>query len=87
VSQFREYRVSKGFSLRGLARAAGISKTTLLAIESGASWPRMATRQKLAAALGVTHSEVIDVLPEARRSRQYAQQAAEAATAHGKGAP
>ena len=70
MSKFREYREGKGFSLRGLARAAGISKTTLLAIESGASWPRMATREKLAAAMGVTHSEVIRELSAARRARQ-----------------
>jgi DNA-binding XRE family transcriptional regulator len=50
----RKIRKEKGLSLVAVARQAGLSKLTVIRIESGRSHPLPRTVQKLAAALGIS---------------------------------
>lgn len=50
----RSHREARGLSLGALARAAGLSKTSLSTIEAGLSNPSLETLWRLAAALGVS---------------------------------
>ncbi|MCH9037424.1 MAG: helix-turn-helix transcriptional regulator [Chloroflexi bacterium] len=49
----RKVRKEKGFGLAKLAQVSGVSKTTILKIESGKTSPKEITLEKLAKALGV----------------------------------
>jgi transcriptional regulator with XRE-family HTH domain len=60
-AQVRALRQSKQYSLRGLARRAGVSHETLRGIERGSSSPTIATVEKIAAGL---RTEVRALLPE-----------------------
>jgi transcriptional regulator with XRE-family HTH domain len=57
----RALRESKRYSLRGLARRAGVSHETLRGIERGSSSPTIATIEKIAVSLD---TEVRALLPE-----------------------
>lgn len=57
VDRLIEERYAEGWSLRQLAKNAGVSLSTLLDMEQGNAWPRVATVEKVAAALGF-HLEV-----------------------------
>lgn len=48
-----ETRLERTLGIRELARASGVSESTIYLIEHGGSQPRMTTIRKLAAALGV----------------------------------
>jgi transcriptional regulator with XRE-family HTH domain len=55
----RTLRTRRGLTQRQLARTAGISPTTLLALERGRRGAYMATVQKLSVALGLSPSELV----------------------------
>ena len=57
-SVVKELRLARGISLVGLAKTAGISKGTILNMESGRTTPRVVTLRRVAAALGVDVSRV-----------------------------
>lgn len=54
----RRLRRRKGWSIRDLAREAGVSADTVLDLENGRREARPSTMRKLAAALGVAIAEV-----------------------------
>ena len=54
----RELRKKRFLSQRDLATAAGISRTTLAALEDGKNPPRPSTARAVAAALGVDPADV-----------------------------
>ena len=53
-------RLEAGLSLRGLARAAGVSHDTVMDIERGVRAPHPATVKKLAEAIGVAVGDLVD---------------------------
>lgn len=56
----RDVRVDRLYSIRGLARAAGISPASVLDAEAGKRLPRLDTIRKLAATLEVDPSAVVE---------------------------
>jgi DNA-binding XRE family transcriptional regulator len=59
TSRLRELRRIAGLSQDELARKAGVSRSTIQAVEEGAL-PRLRTARKLAAALGVPVSAIVE---------------------------
>lgn len=57
--RLRQLREEKGFSLAALSRLAGISKPSIWAWETGKTVPRSRSLHALAAALGVSISEIL----------------------------
>ena len=56
--RLRELRVRKLYSIRGLAKAAGVSDRTVWVTEAGQSRPSLATIRKLSQVLEVDPMEV-----------------------------
>jgi transcriptional regulator with XRE-family HTH domain len=52
-TKLKELRDARGFSVRGLAREAGVSTETVYSLEHGRRQPSVTTLGKLASALGV----------------------------------
>ena len=52
-TKLRKLRTDRGYSIRGLARAAGVSPDTVYSVEHGRRQPSIRTLGKLARALGV----------------------------------
>jgi DNA-binding XRE family transcriptional regulator len=65
-----EVRRRKGLSAGSLADLSGVSRTTICALENGASEASPSTLQKLAAALRMTCEEVFDAIAESKRRSQ-----------------
>lgn len=53
VKPLRAWRIEKGYGLKELAKKAGVSHATILAIEKGQSHGQAGTYRKLAEALGL----------------------------------
>jgi len=51
--RLREWRSRRGYSLRGLAKQAGVSYVTIVRIEAGRISPTVAMLEKLADALDI----------------------------------
>jgi AcrR family transcriptional regulator/DNA-binding XRE family transcriptional regulator len=66
-AQVRAARIAKGLSLRGLARSLELSPATLSQIENGRTGLSVGRLSRIAAALGLTVSQILDtvVAPEA----------------------
>jgi transcriptional regulator with XRE-family HTH domain len=58
VASLRELRIRNVYSVRGLAKAAGVAFSTVHLVESGKATPHAATMRKIAAALGVEPMEI-----------------------------
>ncbi len=60
AQRLKELREERGFSIRGLARRAGLNPTTVYTIESGRNAnPELRTLEALATALGVAVTEFL----------------------------
>ena len=59
-SQLKQLRDERFLSHRELARLAGVSPTTVLSIEKNETEPQRRTIRKLASALGVEPSKLIE---------------------------
>jgi hypothetical protein len=59
----RELRVRAGFSIPALSRLSGVSVSTILRVEQGATVPRPRVVRALSAALGVAPWQVTEFLP------------------------
>jgi transcriptional regulator with XRE-family HTH domain len=59
-SQLKQLRDERFLSHRELARLAGVSPTTVLSIERNESEPQRRTIRKLASALGVEPSKLVE---------------------------
>jgi transcriptional regulator with XRE-family HTH domain len=59
-SQLKQLRDERFLSHRELARLAGVSPTTVLSIEKNETEPQRRTIRKLAAALGVEPSKLVE---------------------------
>lgn len=57
------WRISKGLSQQALAKAAGIPRPNLSAIESGKREPSLQTLRSLAISLAVTPGELVNGIP------------------------
>lgn len=69
----RQLRTEKGLSQSALAERAGLSRNFVAQIERGESLPTVATLSRLAAALGVTSSELLsEGLPASGASAELA---------------
>lgn len=62
----RHWREQRGYSVRGLARAAGVGYVSIVRIENGRMSPTVAMLEKLATALGIA---VRDFFPGTRGRR------------------
>jgi transcriptional regulator with XRE-family HTH domain len=60
----RELRQRKLLSQRELAEKAGVSETTIVKLELGATRPQPRTLRKIAEALGIGIEEMADVMAE-----------------------
>lgn len=60
-SSIRNYRKAKKFSLDELSRRAGVSKGMLVEIEKGSANPSVAILCKIAAALGLSVADIVNV--------------------------
>jgi DNA-binding XRE family transcriptional regulator len=60
TSRLRELRDKASLSQEELAELAGVSRTTIAELELGKRTPHPKTRRKLAVALGVAPSELMD---------------------------
>lgn len=63
----RHWRQRKGYSVRGLAKAAGVGYVSIVRIETGRMSPTVAMLEKLAKALGIS---VRDFFPAKRPSQR-----------------
>jgi len=63
----KEWRSRRGYSLRGLAKRAGVSYVTIVRIEAGRISPTVAMLEKLARALRIA---VRDFFPIDRRAQR-----------------
>ncbi|MCU6401250.1 helix-turn-helix domain-containing protein, partial [Enterobacter quasiroggenkampii] len=66
ASRIRNWRKEKKLSLDELSRRASVSKGMLVEIEKGAANPSIAILCKLAAALGVSVADIVNVSGEPR---------------------
>jgi transcriptional regulator with XRE-family HTH domain len=57
----REIRLRKLLSQRDLARQSGVSETTIVKLEQGATRPHPSTLRKVAAALGIAPEEMAEL--------------------------
>jgi len=64
ANRIRNWRKEKRLSLDELSRRAGVSKGMLVEIEKGAANPSIAILCKLAAALGVSVADIVNVASE-----------------------
>ncbi len=64
----RELRQRKLLSQRELAEKAGVSETTIVKLELGATKPQPRTLRKIAAALGIGAEEMADLVAEAGKA-------------------
>ena len=69
MRELKRVRRSKGFSQRGLAKAAGVSPSTIYELETGRRIANPSTLTKLAKALDV---EIVDLLEESDRPKSAA---------------
>lgn len=60
MSKIKTLREQLGLSQQELAKAAGVAQSSIHYIETGQKSPTTRTLQKLAAALGVPASELLD---------------------------
>ena len=60
----RELRVSAGLSQRALAQRAGVAANTIVGIETGGRLSHPATRKRIADALGVPVSDVVEFVAD-----------------------
>lgn len=58
--KLRHYREKQGYSLRGLAKKAGVHYVSLVRLEAGTFDPRLSTLHKLAQALKISVCDLID---------------------------
>jgi transcriptional regulator with XRE-family HTH domain len=61
----RHWRERRGYSVRGLAKAAGVGYVSIVRIENGRMSPTVAMLEKLAGALDIT---LRDLFPVEKRS-------------------
>jgi transcriptional regulator with XRE-family HTH domain len=61
----RELRQRKLLSQRELAEKAGVSETTIVKLETGATKPQPRTLRKIAEALGIGAEDMADLMAEA----------------------
>jgi transcriptional regulator with XRE-family HTH domain len=66
----RELRAARLWSIRDLARRAGVSTATIVAIEHGKAALRFVTMRKIAAALGVEAGEIDEFAAAIRRAAE-----------------
>ena len=64
----RELRQRKLLSQRELAEKAGVSETTIVKLELGATRPQPRTLRKIAAALGIGAEEMADIVAKAGKA-------------------
>ena len=57
-TRLKQLREDRGYSVRGLAREAGVSTETVYSIEHGRRQPSVRTAGKLARALGVESKDL-----------------------------
>jgi transcriptional regulator with XRE-family HTH domain len=65
VMGIRELRQRKLLSQRELAEKAGVSETTIVKLEMGATKPQPRTLRKIAEALGIGAEDMADLMAEA----------------------
>jgi transcriptional regulator with XRE-family HTH domain len=65
----RYWRERRGYSVRGLAKAAGVGYVSIVRIENEQMSPTVAMLEKLAAALGIGVREFFPVERRRRRRR------------------
>ena len=58
LTRLKQLREDRGYSVRGLAREAGVSTETVYSIEHGRRQPSVRTVGKLARALGVESKDL-----------------------------
>jgi transcriptional regulator with XRE-family HTH domain len=64
----RHWRERRGYSVRGLAKRAGVGYVSIVRIENGRMSPTVAMLEKLARALGISVRELFPIeKPRARR--------------------
>jgi transcriptional regulator with XRE-family HTH domain len=67
----RHWRERRGYSVRGLAKAAGVGYVSIVRIENGQMSPTVAMLEKLAGALGISVRDFFPVeRPKARRTKR-----------------
>lgn len=64
--RIREVRLQRGLTLRGLARAVGVSASLVSQIETGKSQPSVSTLYAITKALGISVEDVFDTNGDAR---------------------
>jgi len=64
----RELRQRKLLSQRELAQKAGVSETTIVKLEMGATKPQPRTLRKIAEALGIGAEDMADLMAEAGKA-------------------
>lgn len=60
MKKLKHYRVMRNWSQSRLAEKSGVSQTYISELEAGKKQPTIPIVKKLAAALGVTRSELLD---------------------------
>jgi transcriptional regulator with XRE-family HTH domain len=66
----RRWRERRDYSVRELARRAGVGYVTVVRIENGHMSPTVAMLDKLAKALGITVRDLFPVKPRPHRRRR-----------------
>lgn len=66
----RRWRERRNYSVRELARRAGVGYVTVVRIENGHMSPTVAMLDKLAKALGITVRDLFPVEPRPHRMRR-----------------
>lgn len=68
-TRLKEWRVRRGYSLRGLAEESGVHFMSLFKLESGKLDPQLSTLLKLCEALGITLNQLVGVARKPQKGR------------------
>ncbi len=61
INELKEARVKKGFSIRGLGQASGLSAATVFKIENDVSVPLPSTAKKICDALNCKFEDLFEI--------------------------
>lgn len=67
-TQLKAWREKRGLSVRKLGELSGVHYVSIVKLENGRLDPQLSTAMKLAAALGISLAQLVEIPPKPRRT-------------------